>query len=69
MDPAFAVHRPAQSNASQSIPGWQGWIPWVVVSVVVILWTHLKVASVGQQTIHWPGLHNEVFFSNTYSSG
>ncbi|MGD0492049.1 MAG: L-lactate permease [Steroidobacteraceae bacterium] len=63
VDPAFAVHRPATSSASQSIPGWQGWIPWVVVSVVVILWTHFKVASIGQQTIHWPGLHNEVFIT------
>jgi lactate permease len=63
VDPAFAVHRPAASPTSQSIPGWQGWIPWVVVSVVVILWTHLKVATLGQQTIHWPGLHNEVFIT------
>ena len=63
VDPAFAVHRPAVSGASQSVPGWQGWIPWVVVSVVVIVWTHLKVANVGQQTIHWPGLHNTVFIT------
>src|SRR6204780_2575290 len=63
VDPAFAVHRPAASPTSQSIPGSQGWIPWVVVSVVVILWTHLKVATLGQQTIHWPGLHNEVFIT------
>jgi lactate permease len=63
VDPAFAVHRPAAIGTSPAIPGWQGWIPWVVVSVVVILWTHLKVASLGQQTIHWPGLHNEVFIT------
>src|ERR1700689_1715419 len=63
VDPAFAVHRPAASPTSQSIPGWQGWIPWVVVSVVVILWTHLKVATLGQQTIHWPGLQNAVFIT------
>jgi lactate permease len=62
-DPAFAVHRPAAAGASSSIPGWQGWIPWVVVSAVVIAWTHLKVAAIGQQTLHWPGLHNAVFIT------
>ena len=47
------VGRPARP-----IPGWQGWIPWIVVSVVVILWTHLKIFAIGQQAIPWPGLHN-----------
>ena len=45
------------------IPGWQGWIPWILVSVVVIIWTHMKIAAIGAQTIHWPGLHNEVFIT------
>jgi lactate permease len=63
-DPSFAIHRPAAPDtAPTTIPGWQGWVPWVVVSVVVIAWTRLKVASIGQQTIHWPGLHNEVFIT------
>jgi lactate permease len=35
----------------------------VIVSVIVIAWTHFKVASFGQQTIHWPGLHNQVFIT------
>ena len=42
------------------VPAWQGWIPWVVVSVVVIAWTHLKLFAIGQQMIPWPGLHNLV---------
>ncbi len=45
------------------VPGWQGWIPWVVVSAVVIAWTHLKVSAFGQRLIPWPGLHNQVFIS------
>nr|WP_321985230.1 L-lactate permease [uncultured Lichenicoccus sp.] len=49
--------------AAARIPGWQGWIPWIVVSVVVIAWTHLKVFTIGQRTIHWPGLHNAVFIT------
>ncbi len=46
--------------APGSIPTWQGWIPWVVVSVVVIAWTHFKVFAIGQQAVKWPGLNNAV---------
>ena len=53
----------ALASASRKIPGWQGWIPWVVVSAVVIAWTHLKLFAIGQQTIHWPGLHDAVFIT------
>ena len=42
------------------MPLWQGWLPWIVVSVVVIAWTHLKVSAIGQQAIPWPGLHNQI---------
>jgi lactate permease len=67
-DPAYAIQRPSQGVGASSgevtaIAGWQGWIPWVVVSAVVILWTHYKIAAIGQQTIHWPGLHNRVFIT------
>ena len=63
-DPEFAIQRPASTGGgSASIPNWQGWIPWILVSVVVIIWTRMKIASIGAQTIHWPGLHNEVFIT------
>jgi lactate permease len=72
-DTAYAVDRstpapaPAPGAAIASprgaVPAWQGWLPWVIVSVVVIAWTHLKVAAIAQQTIHWPGLHNQVFIT------
>ncbi len=39
------------------------WLPWVLVSVVVILWTFLKVATVSQQLIKWPDLDNLVFLT------
>jgi lactate permease len=42
---------------------WQGWIPWLIVSAVVIVWTRMKIAIIGQQIIHWPGLHNAVFIT------
>ena len=71
-DPAFVIpHRTTAaahalgadvvtSRPVGAIPSWQGWIPWVVVSVVVIAWTHFKVFAIGQQAIQWPGLHNAV---------
>ena len=48
-----------KAHGSQMSP-WQGWLPWLVVSAIVIAWTHFKVFSIGQQTIPWPGLHNQV---------
>jgi lactate permease len=42
------------------VPAWQGWLPWLIVSAVVILWTSFKVASIGQQAISWPGLHKMI---------
>jgi L-lactate transport len=60
---------PASSNAS--IEGGKptageavlAWTPWVLVSAVVIVWTYLKVASIGQQSIQWPGLHKLIFLT------
>jgi lactate permease len=46
-----------------SVAAWQGWLPWVVVSVVVIVWTHLKIFAIGAQAIPWPGLHNQVLIT------
>ncbi len=50
-------------RTASTVPGWQGWIPWIVVSVVVIIWTHLKIFAIGQQAIPWPGLHNEALIT------
>ncbi len=64
-DPAFAVAVRAthESRALRTVPAWQGWLPWIVVSVTVIVWTHFKVFSIGAQTIEWPGLHNQVLIT------
>ncbi len=59
-DAAFAVQaRPAQVT-SRPVPGWQGWLPWVVVSAVVIVWTHFKVPESGAYPVLWPGLHDKI---------
>jgi lactate permease len=64
-DAAFESQR--HINASQAgesqigaVAPWQGWLPWILVSVVVIVWTHFKIADINQQAFQWPGLHNAI---------
>ncbi len=65
-DPEFAVagRAAALPEAPQAtgrrVAPVLGWVPWVVVSAVVILWTHFAVAKIGAQPIQWPGLHKAV---------
>jgi lactate permease len=61
-DAAFAIADtglPAGRGAGAIAP-WQGWLPWLIVSAMVILWTHLSVFALGQRAISWPGLHNAI---------
>jgi lactate permease len=61
-DPDFMI-RPtvlAAERAADAVPGWQGWLPWIIVSLVVIVWNFAKIFLIGQQAIHWPGLHNAI---------
>ena len=61
-DPEFAIKetRSAADRVANTVPAWQGWLPWLIVSAVVILWTSFKVANIGQQAISWPGLHKMI---------
>jgi lactate permease len=59
-DPDFAIAATAPRPADTAISAWQGWVPWLLVSSVVIVWTSFKVASIGQSAIAWPGLHNAI---------
>ncbi len=60
-DPEFRVAHSMEGRRSQTVvPDWQGWLPWIVVSVTVILWTSYHVAAIGQQKIEWPGLHRAI---------
>jgi lactate permease len=63
-DPSFAVDRAplAAGSSGQSSPvaAWQGWMPWLIVTATVILWTFFKVAAKGQHSIPWPGLDKAV---------
>ncbi len=61
-DAEFAINRDlvASDKPVSNVPKWQGWLPWLLVSGVVIVWTHMKWFAIGQQAIQWPGLHNAI---------
>lgn len=42
---------------------WQGWVPWLLMVAVVIVWVHLKVNVIGEWKIAWPLLHREIFIT------
>ncbi len=56
-DAEFAVRGEADLiRAPSDVGPWQGWVPWLIVTVVVILWTTFNIAPIGQKAIPWPGL-------------
>jgi lactate permease len=61
-DPEFEIHKSAETAnpAFKDVPAWQGWMPWLVVTAVVIAWTYFKVAAMGQHAIPWPSLDKAV---------
>jgi lactate permease len=50
----------ATSRADSLIAPWKGWLPWIVVTATVIVWTGWKVAAIGQRKIAWPGLDKAI---------
>lgn len=48
-------------GAARQGAGWGGWLPWLVVSVIVIFWVHANIAMIGDVKIKWPGLHDAVY--------
>ena len=69
-DPKFATRTDLEPTAvslgaaaTPRLSPWQGWIPWIVVSVVVIIWTQLGLSAIGRQKINWPGLDNAVYIT------
>jgi len=65
-DPEFVLSRDVARKVETvhpAMPAWQGWLPWIVLSIVVILWVHFKINLIGQIKVEWPGLHNAVFIT------
>jgi lactate permease len=60
-DPAFAIARPTMRTQNGARIGYGGWMPWIVVSIVVIVWVHAQISAIGELKLPWPGLHNAVY--------
>src|SRR6202030_3570578 len=49
-DPEFAVRGDANLlRAHSNVGPWQGWLPWLIVTAGVILWTTLEIFKIGAQ--------------------
>ncbi|HTC53557.1 MAG TPA: L-lactate permease [Steroidobacteraceae bacterium] len=60
-DPAYRINTPRPDILQvPAIPAWQGWLPWLIMTAVVIAWSFFGIAAKGQQAIAWPGLHNVI---------
>ena len=61
-DAEFRVAHPVDTARAGTvrIGAWQGWMPWVIVSATVILWTFFKIATIGHLDIPWPLLDKAV---------
>ncbi|MEV4934151.1 L-lactate permease [Sphingobium sp. LMA1-1-1.1] len=65
-DPEFILtyrQKTTENSGEASRSPWQGWVPWSILSVVVILWVHFEVNLFGQVQLSWPGLHDQVFIT------
>ena len=60
VDPAYAINTARIEPTATRSSDWSGWLPWIIVSATVILWTTLSIPSIGSQAIHWPGLDNAI---------
>ncbi|WP_250464284.1 L-lactate permease [Caballeronia sp. GAFFF2] len=62
-DERFAVNVDRLANARGNVSAAQGWMPWIVVSVVVIVWTVAKIFLIGDVKVPWPGLDKAVYIT------
>ncbi|OLL30477.1 lactate permease [Burkholderia sp. SRS-W-2-2016] len=62
-DPQFAVDVERAGDTRGRIGGAQGWYPWIIVSVVVIIWTVARIFTIGDVKVPWPGLDKAVFIT------
>ena len=62
-DPAFAINIDRVNEVRGKIGGGQGWYPWLIVSVVVIVWTVAKIFAIGDVKVPWPGLDKAVYIT------
>ncbi len=58
--PSHAIESGKRLSAAQALAAW---MPWILLAVVVVLWSLLDVPAYGQLGIHVPRLHNAVLIT------
>lgn len=61
-DPQFSLGAQSVPTSNSAAPA-AGWIPWILLAATVVVWIHLGINRVGQMSVHWPRLHEEVFIT------
>jgi lactate permease len=61
-NPAYVVREMPHTHgaATGARAAIDAWLPWIVVTLTVILWTSWNIAKIGDDKIPWPGLHNAI---------
>ena len=60
-DPEFAVRGQTDlGHVASDVGPWHGWIPWLIVTAIVIVWTTFEIFKIGQLAIPWPGLDKAI---------
>jgi len=60
-DPEFKINRAlVNTDTPSGVPAWQGWLPWLTLSVLVTLWIYFKIPAIGQHFIAWPNLDKAI---------
>jgi L-lactate transport len=61
------IAAPVSVNPAQAKPtgaeAVRAWLPWLLIALVVIIWTVGSFSSVGARAIKWAGLHNAIFLT------
>jgi len=62
--PAPALATSPESAARMSVrEALSGWLPWALISGVMIAWSYFKIFPRGQALLPIPGLHNQILLS------
>ena len=73
-EPALQTQLSAKDADGETLPAgsaFRAWWPWVALSLIMILWSYLKLFDKGQIAIPIPSLHNEVLitlYRKTYAA-
>lgn len=63
-DASFSIRATGpRARVAGAVPSWQGWLPWVIVSIVVIAWIDFKIFAIGDIKVSWPSLDKAVFIT------